>query len=58
MERPSSLGFGLGLRPKYMRLTAPWDERRDAIDLARVELALSVAFDAADGSGIDYRLSR
>lgn len=45
---PNAGDYGRRL-PAFMRLTAPWDERRDAIDLARLELALSVAFDAADG---------
>src|SRR2546425_939071 len=32
-----------------MRLTEPWSEGGDAIDIARFERALSDAFDAADG---------
>jgi hypothetical protein len=45
---PNAGHYGRRL-PDFMRLTAPWGEGRDAIDLARLERALSVAFDAADG---------
>lgn len=45
---PNARDYGRRL-PNFMRLTAPWSEGRDAIDLARFERALSDAFDAADG---------
>jgi hypothetical protein len=45
---PNARDYG-GSLPDFMRLTAPWSEGRDAIDLARFERALSDAFDAADG---------
>ena len=45
---PNARDYG-GRLPNFMRLTAPWSEGCDAIDLARLERALSVAFDAADG---------
>jgi Putative DNA-binding domain len=45
---PNARDYG-GVLPNFMRLTAPWSEGRDAIDLARLERALSAAFDAADG---------
>jgi hypothetical protein len=45
---PNARDYGRSL-PDFMRLREPWSEGRDAIDLARLERALSVAFDAADG---------
>ena len=45
---PNAREYGRRL-PDFMRLTAPWSEGGDAIDLARFERALSDAFDAADG---------
>lgn len=45
---PNARNYGSRL-PALMRLTSPWSEGRDAIDLARLERALSDAFDAADG---------
>jgi hypothetical protein len=45
---PNARDYGRRL-PDFMCLTAPWSEGGDAIDLARLERALSVAFDAADG---------
>jgi hypothetical protein len=47
-RHPNARDYGRRL-PDFMRLTAPWSERGDAIDLARLERALSDAFDAADG---------
>ncbi len=45
---PNARDYG-GRLPNFMRLTGPWGGGRDAIDLARLERALSAAFDAADG---------
>lgn len=45
---PNARDYGRCL-PDFMRLTAPWSEGGDAIDLARFERVLSDAFDAADG---------
>lgn len=45
---PNARDYGRRL-PDFMRLTEPWSEGGDAIDIARFERALSDAFDAADG---------
>jgi hypothetical protein len=45
---PNARNYGRSL-PDFMRLTPPWSEGGDAIDLARFERALADAFDAADG---------
>ena len=45
---PNARNYGRSF-PNFMRLTEPWREGRNAIDLARLERALLVAFDAADG---------